>query len=158
VDIVGVANLNTFIKSIPPYWAPFLEQIKRRVGDFSTPEGQEFLASRSPVNFVEKIKKPLLIAQGANDPRVNQDESDQVVRSMKAKNIPVTYVVYPDEGHGFQRPENAMSFYAISEAFFAEHLGGQYEPIDDDFKGSSLKVPEGAQHVPGLSDALPMGK
>lgn len=155
VDIVGVANLNTFIKSIPPYWAPFLEQIKRRVGDFTTPEGQKFLASRSPVNFVQNIRKPLLIAQGANDPRVNQDESDQVVRGMKSKNIPVTYVLYPDEGHGFQRPENKMSFFAVSEAFLAEHLGGRYEPIDDDFKGSSVTVPEGASHVPGLKEALP---
>lgn len=155
VDIVGVANLNTFIKSIPPFWAPFLEQIKRRVGDFSTEEGQKFLASRSPVNFVDRIKKPLLIGQGANDPRVNQDESDQVVRAMKAKNIPVTYVLYPDEGHGFQRPANRMSFFAVSEAFLAEHLGGKYEPINDDFKGSSVQVPEGAAHIPGLAESVP---
>lgn len=157
VDIVGVANLNSFVKGIPAHWAPFLEQIKRRVGDFSTEEGQKFLASRSPVNFVQNVKRPLLIAQGANDPRVNKDESDQMVRAMKAKQIPVTYVLFPDEGHGFQRPANRMSFFAVSEAFLAEHLGGKYEPINDDMKGSTMAVPEGAQFVPGLSDSLPDG-
>lgn len=154
VDIVGVANLNTFMKTIPPYWAPFLEQMKRRVGDFTTEDGRKFLASRSPVTFTDKIKRPLIIAQGLNDPRVNHDESEQVVKGMQAKNIPVTYVLYTDEGHGFARPENRMSFYAVSEAFLAEHLGGKYEPIGDDFKNSSITVPTGAEHVPGLADSL----
>lgn len=154
VDIVGVANLNTFIKAIPPYWAPFLEQMKRRVGDFSTEDGQKFLASRSPVNFVQNVKKPLLIGQGSNDPRVNKNESDQMVKGMVEKKIPVTYVLYPDEGHGFQRPENRMSFFAVSEAFLAEHLGGKYEPLNNDLKGSTMQVPEGGQHIPGLSDVI----
>lgn len=154
VDIVGVANLNTFMKTIPPHWAPFIPQLKRRVGDMTTEEGQSFLASRSPTNFIQNIKKPLLIGQGLNDPRVNHDESQQMVDGMKSKNIPVTYVLFPDEGHGFARPENRMAFYAVSEAFLAEHLGGSYEPIGDDFKGSSIKVPEGKQHVPGLGDAV----
>lgn len=152
VDIVGVANLNTFMKTIPPHWAPFLPQLKRRVGDMSTEEGRSFLASRSPVNFIQNIKKPLLIGQGLNDPRVNHDESQQMVDGMQKKNIPVTYVLFPDEGHGFARPQNRMAFYAVSEAFLAQHLGGNYEPIGDDFKGSSVQVPAGKEHVPGLAD------
>ena len=77
---------------------------------------------------------------------------------LSAEEIPVTYVLYPDEGHGFQRPENRMSFYAVSEAFLSEHLGGKYEPFNNDLKGSSMKVPEGGQHIPGLSDAAPSSK
>ncbi|MBC7771036.1 MAG: S9 family peptidase [Pyrinomonadaceae bacterium] len=154
VDIVGVANLNTFMKTIPPYWAPFLEQMKRRVGDFSSDEGRSFLASRSPSEFVQNIKKPLLIGQGKNDPRVNHDESQQIVDKMKSKNIPVTYVLFPDEGHGFARPQNRMAFYAVSEAFLAQHLGGNYEPINDDFKGSSITVPDGKTLVPGLPETI----
>lgn len=154
VDIVGVSNLNTFMSTIPPYWVTFLDQLKLRVGDFTTEEGRAFLASRSPVNFVDRIKNPLLIAQGYNDPRVNHDESQQVVKAMQARNIPVTYVLYPDEGHGFARPENRMSFYAVAEAFLSEHLGGRFEPIGNDFEGSSITVPHGAEQVPGLKSAL----
>lgn len=154
VDIVGVANLNTFMKTTPRHWAPFLPQLKRRVGDYSTEEGKSFLESRSPTNFVQNIKKPLLIGQGKNDPRVNHDESQQMVNIMKSKNIPVTYVLFPDEGHGFARPQNNMAFYAVSEAFLAQHLGGNYEPINDDFKGSSIEVPDGKNLVPGLSEMV----
>ena len=96
----------------------------------------------------------MLIAQGGNDPRVKQVESDQIVEAMQAKNIPVTYVLYPDEGHGFARPENNLSFYAIAEAFLAEHLVGRCEPIGDDFENSSLQVLTGAEGVPGLQEAL----
>jgi dipeptidyl aminopeptidase/acylaminoacyl peptidase len=106
VDIVGPSNLITFMKNIPPYWMPMLPLLKERVGDVDTEEGRAFLAERSPLSKVEQIRKPLLIAQGANDPRVVQSESDQIVAAMKEKNIPVTYVLYPDEGHGFVRPEN----------------------------------------------------
>jgi len=153
VDIVGVANLNTFMGTIPPYWAPFLEQMKRRVGDYSTDDGKKFLASRSPVNFVQNITKPLLIGQGYNDPRVNHDEASQMVKAMKDRNIAVTYVLFPDEGHGFARPQNRLAFYAVSEAFLAEHLGGKFEPVNDAFNGSSIQIPEGKQFIPGLSEA-----
>jgi hypothetical protein len=85
---------------------------------------------------------------------VKQAESDQIVSLMKQKKIPVTYVLYPDEGHGFARPENRLSFNAVAEAFLAEHLGGRYEPVGDDFAGSSVTVPEGADGVPGLAEAL----
>jgi dipeptidyl aminopeptidase/acylaminoacyl peptidase len=154
VDIVGPSNLNTLLASIPPYWKSFFEDLARRVGDPRTEEGRALLKDRSPLWRAEQIRRPLLIAQGANDPRVKQAESDQIVGAMKAKNLPVTYVVYPDEGHGFARPENRTSFYAISEAFLSTCLGGRFEPVGNDFAGSSLTVPDGAQHVPGLADAL----
>jgi dienelactone hydrolase len=95
-----------------------------------------------------------LIGQGENDPRVTRKESDQLVEAMIRKGLPVTYVIYPDEGHGFARPENRMSFFAISDAFLAQCLDGQYEPIGQDFKGSSIEVRQGADHVPGLRKAL----
>jgi dipeptidyl aminopeptidase/acylaminoacyl peptidase len=153
-ELVGPSNLQTFLATIPPYWESSRPMWRRRLGDESTPEGIEFLKSRSPITKVDQIQRPLLIGQGANDPRVVKAESDQIVEAMKAKNIPVTYVNYPDEGHGFARPENRTSFYAITEAFFAQTLGGQFEPVGDDFKGSSLEVLEGAEHVPGLKEAL----
>jgi dipeptidyl aminopeptidase/acylaminoacyl peptidase len=154
VDIVGPSNLNTLLASIPPYWKSFFEEFASRVGDPRTAEGQKLLADRSPITHVSAIKKPLLIAQGANDPRVKQAESDQIVKAMKDKKLPVTYVLYPEEGHGFARPTNRTSFYAIAEGFLSECLGGRYEPIGNDFKGANLKVLEGADHVPGLTDAL----
>jgi dipeptidyl aminopeptidase/acylaminoacyl peptidase len=155
VDIVGPSNIVTLLKTIPPYWAPAIQLFKDRVGDHTTEEGRKFLESRSPLSRVEKIKKPLLIGQGANDPRVKQSESDQIVKAMTEKNIPVTYVLFPDEGHGFARPENRLAFYAITEAFLARHLGGRYEAIGDAFKGSTVTVPNGADDVPGLAGKAP---
>jgi len=154
VDIVGPSNLNTLLASIPPYWKSFFEEFTTRVGDPRTEEGKKLLAERSPLTRVAAIKKPLLIAQGANDPRVKQAEADQIVKAMKDKNLPVTYVLYPEEGHGFGRPTNRTSFYAIAEGFLSQCLGGRYEPIGNDFKGANLKVLEGAANVPGLADAL----
>lgn len=154
VDIVGMSNLETLLKTIPPYWAGIAAMFKARVGDVSSDEGRKLLHDRSPLHRVDAIKKPLLIGQGANDPRVKQAESDQIVAAMQAKSLPVTYVLYPDEGHGFQRPENKISFNAVTEAFLARCLGGPYQPIGDDLKGSSLDVKTGAEHVPGLAEAL----
>ncbi len=150
VDIVGPSNLDTLLSSIPPYWKAFYEEFASRVGDPRTEEGKALLHERSPLTHVAKIKKPLLIAQGANDPRVKQAESDQIVKAMKEKNIPVTYVLYPDEGHGFARPMNRTSFYAIAEGFLSQCLGGRYEPAGKDFEGSTHQVLEGAQYVSGL--------
>ncbi len=155
VDIVGVANLNTFIGTIPAYWKSFLDDLKVRVGDYTSEDGKKFLASRSPVNFVDRIRKPLLIGQGLNDPRVNHAEPEQIVQKMEAMKIPVTYVTYSDEGHGFARPQNRTSFYAVTEAFLAQHLGGRAQPVGDDFKGSSIAIPNGAELIPGLSEAMP---
>ena len=154
VDIVGPSNLETLLASIPPYWKSFYEELALRVGDPRTEAGRKLLAERSPLTRVQAIKKPLLIAQGANDPRVKQAEADQIVKAMKDKKLPVTYVLYPEEGHGFGRPTNRTSFYAIAEGFLSQCLGGRYEPVGNDFKGANLEVPEGAQHVPGLADAL----
>ncbi len=154
VDIVGPSNLATLIASIPPYWKAFLEDMTRRIGDPRTAEGQKLLGERSPLSYVERISKPLLIGQGANDPRVKQAESDQIVAEMKKKQLPVTYVLYPDEGHGFARPQNRLSFYAVAEGFLSKCLGGRYEPIGADFDGSSVQVLEGASVVPGLPEAL----
>jgi dipeptidyl aminopeptidase/acylaminoacyl peptidase len=152
VDIVGPSNLVTLLESVPPYWAPILSVFEQRMGEMKTPEGRKFLESRSPLFRAEKIQRPLLIGQGANDPRVNQAESDQIVKALKAKSIPVTYVLFPDEGHGFARPENRKAFNAVAEAFLAEHLGGRFEPVGADFAGSTIVVPEGAAGVPGLAE------
>lgn len=154
VDIVGPSNLVTLIESIPPYWQPQVELWATRVGDHRTEDGRVFLTERSPLTYVDRIQRPLLIGQGANDPRVKQTESDQIVQAMRDKNIPVTYVLFPDEGHGFARPENRLSFYAVAEAFLSKCLGGRYEPIEDDLKGSSITVPAGTEEVPGLTAAL----
>jgi len=150
VDIVGPSNLNTVLESVPPYWKPMLGMLRTRVGDNSTPEGRRLLAERSPLSRVDRIVRPLLIGQGANDPRVKQAESDQIVAAMTERGIPVTYLLYPDEGHGFARPENNLSFMAVAEAFLARCLGGRHEPVGDDFEGSSIQVKAGAEEVPGL--------
>ncbi len=154
VDIVGPSNLITLFETFPAYWASFMEQWYRRVGDPRTEEGKQLLLDRSPITHVDKISKPLLIGQGANDPRVVQAESDQIVEAMKAKNIPVTYVLFPDEGHGFARPENSKAFNAVAEGFLSECLGGRAEAIGGDFAGSSITVPAGADGVSGLAEAL----
>jgi dipeptidyl aminopeptidase/acylaminoacyl peptidase len=154
VDIVGPSNLNTLLSTVPPYWASFFEQLAKRMGDPRTEEGKQWLLERSPLTHADKISKPLLIGQGANDPRVKQDESDQIVKAMQAKDIPVTYVLFPDEGHGFARPENSKAFNAVAEGFLSQCLGGRAEPIGSDFAGSSISVPAGADGVPGLAEAL----
>jgi len=125
VDIVGPSSLKTLIETIPPYWAPMVAQFHRRVGDPATDE--EFLWSRSPLSRADKIAIPLLIAQGANDPRVKQAESEQIVDAMKAAGISYEYMLFPDEGHGFAKPENRMKFYAAAEKFLARYLGGRSE-------------------------------
>ena len=155
VDIVGPSNILTLLSTIPAYWAPAVQMFKDRVGDYTSEEGKKFLLERSPLTHVQKIKRPLLIAQGANDPRVKQAESDQIVKAMGERNIPVTYVLFPDEGHGFNRPANSLAFNAVTEAFLAKHLGGRYEPIGDAFTGSTITVPTGADGVPGLAGKLP---
>ena len=154
VDIVGPSNLITLLETIPPYWKPMIELFTMRVGDHRTEEGRALLKAHSPLTYVDRIVRPLLIAQGANDPRVKQAESDQIVTAMQARGIPVAYALYPDEGHGFARPQNNLSFAALAEAFLARCLGGRVQPIGDDLTGSSLTVPIGAEEVPGLVEAL----
>jgi dipeptidyl aminopeptidase/acylaminoacyl peptidase len=154
VDIVGPSNLVTLMQNPPPYWMPMMPIMKTRVGDFSTEEGRKFLESRSPLFFVDEIQRPLLIGQGQHDPRVKQAESDQIVDAMKAKGIPVTYLLFTDEGHGFKRPPNRFAFFAVAEAFLAEHLGGRYEQIGDAFRDAKMEVLSGVDGVPGLAGAL----
>jgi dipeptidyl aminopeptidase/acylaminoacyl peptidase len=125
VDIVGPSNLVTLLKSIPPYWSTMLTMFYKRVGNPETEE--EFLKSRSPLFKVDQIKIPILIGQGANDPRVKQAESEQIVEAMKKKGLPYEYILFPDEGHGFARPENRLKFFAAAEKFLAKYLGGRYE-------------------------------
>jgi dipeptidyl aminopeptidase/acylaminoacyl peptidase len=125
VDIVGPSNLKTLIETIPPYWAPLIAQYHRRVGDPAT--DADFLWSRSPLSRVHDIKIPLLIAQGANDPRVKQAESEQIVAALTEAGIDHEYLLFPDEGHGFAKPENRLRFYAAAEKFLARHLGGRSE-------------------------------
>jgi len=125
VDIVGPSNLVTLLKSIPPYWSTMLAMFNKRVGNPDTEE--DFLKSRSPLFKVDQIEIPILIAQGANDPRVKQAESEQIVEAMKKKGLAYEYILFPDEGHGFARPENRLKFYAAAETFLAKHLGGRHE-------------------------------
>jgi dipeptidyl aminopeptidase/acylaminoacyl peptidase len=153
VDIVGPSNLFTLLQTIPPYWEAGKKQFYQRMGDPTTEEGRALLKAASPLTYVDAIKRPLLIGQGANDPRVNERESNQIVEAMKAKNIPVTYILFPDEGHGFARPVNSIAFNAAAENFLSTCLGGRAEPIGDAIKGSSAKVVEGAKYVSGLEPA-----
>jgi dienelactone hydrolase len=125
VDIVGPSNLKTLLETIPPYWAPMIAQLYRRVGNPETDE--EFLWSRSPLSRAADIRTPLLIAQGANDPRVKQAESEQIVAALKDAGIDYEYMLFPDEGHGFAKPENRIKFYAAAERFLARYLGGRFE-------------------------------
>jgi dipeptidyl aminopeptidase/acylaminoacyl peptidase len=126
VDLVGPSNLVTLIQTIPPYWASFKAVIDKRLGKLG--KDDEFLRARSPLFRADSIRAPLMIVQGANDPRVKQAESDQIVAAMRKNGQTVKYIVFPDEGHGFARPENKLRFYAAAEPFFAEYLGGRVEP------------------------------
>ena len=123
VDIVGPSNLNTLLKTIPPYWSTILAAFHKRMGDT-----EAFLTSQSPLFRADQIRVPLLIGQGANDPRVNRAESDQMVAALRKRGKTVEYYVFPDEGHGFARPPNNKAFHAAAERFLSRHLGGRCEP------------------------------
>lgn len=137
VDVVGPSNLITLLKSFPAYWAPSKVIFEKRVGDYKKDE--EFLKARSPLFKASDIQRPLLIAQGANDPRVKQAESDQIVAAMRENNKQVEYLLFLDEGHGFARPENRLKFYAAMEKFLARHLGGSSEPASPEEDWEALK-------------------
>jgi dipeptidyl aminopeptidase/acylaminoacyl peptidase len=125
VDIVGPSNLKTLLETIPPYWKPMAASLYKRVGNPET--DAEFLWSRSPLSRARDIRIPLLIAQGANDPRVKQAESEQIVAALAEAGIDYEYLLFPDEGHGFAKPQNRLKFYAAAERFLAKHLGGRFE-------------------------------
>jgi hypothetical protein len=127
VDVVGPSNLITLLESIPPYWEAARKVFALRMGDSSTAEGKKQLMDASPLNSAEKIKTPLLVAQGANDPRVNRREAEQIVIALRDRGFNVEYILAPDEGHGFQRPINNMALFMAAEKFLAQHLGGRYQ-------------------------------
>jgi dipeptidyl aminopeptidase/acylaminoacyl peptidase len=129
VDVVGPSSLFTLLASFPPYWVPYIRIFKQRMGDPDKPSDREMLRSVSPLFSADRIRIPMLIAQGANDPRVTQLESEQIVAAIEKNGGSVTYVLYPDEGHGFVRPANIIDFMGRTEKFLAEHLGGRFEPI-----------------------------
>ncbi|MBZ6379679.1 hypothetical protein B5C34_15260 [Pacificimonas flava] len=151
VDIVGPSNLVTLIESFPDYWKPVLDgTFIKHIGDPADPAEREDMTARSPLTRADQIRVPLLIGQGGNDPRVTKIESDQIVEAMQQKELPVTYINYPDEGHGFQEPANRLSFFAAMEGFLGQCLGGRVQPIDDAFEGSSAEILAGAEFVEGL--------
>ena len=127
VAIVAPSNLKTLLDAIPPYWEAIRATFYRRMGDPNTPEGLAQMERQSPLTYADRIKTPLLVVQGANDPRVNKRESDQIVIALQKRNYPVEYLVAPDEGHGFARPVNNMAMVATAEKFLAKHLGGRYQ-------------------------------
>ncbi|MCU1230550.1 MAG: tolB [Acidobacteria bacterium] len=141
VDIVGPSNLKTLLASIPPYWKPIRANFNARMGNPDDPKDAELVKNASPLFKADQIKRPLLIGQGANDPRVNVAEAEQIVSAIEKNNGSVTYVLYPDEGHGFARPENNIDFNARAEAFLANCLGGRFEPLaGEKYPGSTAVV------------------
>jgi len=127
VCIVGPSNLFTLLESIPAYWESARAMFHKRMGNPATEEGKALLRERSPFFHADQIKSPLLVAQGDNDPRVKTAESNQIVYAMRQHGLPVEYINFPDEGHGFANPSNSMAFIAVMEAFLAKHLGGRYQ-------------------------------
>ncbi len=150
IPIVGISELVTLMENMPPYWEGMKDLMYSRYADPATEDGRAFLRSRSPLYRVDDIRKPMLIGHGANDVRCTLEQSDLIVAAMQEKSIPVTYVVFPDEGHGFHKPENNIAFHAIAEAFLARHLGGRVEPVGDDFEGSSHEIRAGANILDDL--------
>jgi dipeptidyl aminopeptidase/acylaminoacyl peptidase len=141
VDIVGPSNLKTLIASIPPYWKPIRSMFDSRMGNVDDPKDAELIRNASPLFKANQIRKPLLIGQGANDPRVNKAESEQIVDAIAKNKGSVTYVLYTDEGHGFARPENSIDFNARAESFLAQCLGGRFEPMQGErYPGSTAVV------------------
>ncbi len=127
VDIVGPSNLKTLLEAIPPYWEAGRRELYARMADPDTPEGQAWFAEHSPLTRAGDIKTPLLVVQGANDPRVNRREAEQIVVALRDRGLPVEYILAPDEGHGFARPVNNMAMYMAAERFFAKYLDGRYQ-------------------------------
>lgn len=139
VAIVAPSNLVTLLETIPPYWEAIRTTFYKRMGDPNTEEGKKQLIRQSPLTHADKIKTPLMVVQGANDPRVNKRESDQIVIALRDREYPVEYLVAPDEGHGFQRPVNNMAMIAAAEKFLAKHLGGRYQESMTDAVSTRLK-------------------
>jgi dipeptidyl aminopeptidase/acylaminoacyl peptidase len=154
VDLVGPSDLERLLATIPPYWAASRPLFLKALGSPDTEERRALLKERSPLYQAGRIKKPLLVAQGLNDPRVKKEQSDLIVETLKSKHIPVTYLLYNDEGHGFAKPESNISFVAITESFLGKCLGGRVAPVTaSDLKGASLDIPVGADAIEGYNPA-----
>src|SRR6185503_8596942 len=134
------SNLITLLETIPPYWESGRVIFYKRMGDPNTTEGKAQLLRQSPLTHAGKIKTPLLITQGANDPRVNKRESDQIVLALRERNYPVEYLLAPDEGHGYARPVNNMAVLAAAERFLSKHLGGRFQESMSPEVSERLKV------------------
>ncbi len=154
VDVGGPTNLATFGQTAAADSLPPIEELARRMGDWRTDDGKKLLSDRSPVMHAGGIKKPLLIAQGKDDPRVREAETGELVAALKARTVPVTYAVYADEGRAIARQPNRMSLRAVTEVFLSQCLGGRYQPLGEDLAGSSLTVPAGAEYIRGLRTIL----
>ena len=152
IDMFGPSDLSAFLESAPTYWGASDDVFKNRMGDHATEEGREFLRSRSPLYRVGEITKPLLIAQGGNDPRVARSESDRIVDAMKERGIPVIYLLFPTAGHGMGGSHALM---AVIEDFLKKHIGGEAEPITEDtFLGSSMRILDGVELITGAEAAV----
>jgi len=153
IDVVGPSNLVTFSESVPPSWRPFFGQYRLRIGDSTTEEGRRDLLARSPLVNAKAIVKPLLIVQGKNDPRVKERESNQIAEALAHTGVPVTYLVYDNEGHGFSHAENSRSFVAVMEIFLSQCIGGAHEPIGSALESSTIRAVIGGEHITGLAKA-----
>ncbi|MDJ0921681.1 MAG: S9 family peptidase [Henriciella sp.] len=155
VNIVGLSELIAFYDKMPAYWTDIRAEYVGRMGDPDTAEGRTQLLKGSPMRLVDQAKAPLLVGHGENDPRVDISQSEMIVEAWQQQGLPVTFVTYSDEGHGFRRKPNQVSFHAVAEAFFADCLGGRAEPFGSDLKGeTTMTVRAGADHIPGLPQAL----
>lgn len=143
VSLVGPSNLVTLLESIPPYWQPLRALWRERVGDYKSEQGRKLLLERSPISRVNDIARPLLLAHGANDPRVNRAESDRIAEALAEREVEVTYLLFPDEGHGLRTPANMLAFVACAEAFLSRHLGGRAEPMGDIVSEASVEMLRG---------------
>jgi dipeptidyl aminopeptidase/acylaminoacyl peptidase len=154
IDVSGPSNLLTFMQSIPPYWRTWFNLFRRRLADPNTPEGANWLAERSPTTHAERMVKPILIAQGMQDVRVRPRESEQIVRALCGRRVPVIYVTFADEGHFFVRQPNRIAFAAVLEFFLSSYLGGVSEPLSNAFSGSSIHIQTGYDIISGELSSL----
>jgi dipeptidyl aminopeptidase/acylaminoacyl peptidase len=143
IDLAGPTELEAFVDAVPPYWEAIRHDLYRAIGNPHTADGWSRLREASPLTHLAAVRRPVLMVHGAHDPRVRKAATDQMVQALKAANVPVSYVVYPDEGHVFRRAANRRSFFAVSECFLAHYLGGRLEPLSrEDWQDSSLQIVE----------------
>lgn len=154
-SFAGNASLSGMLETMPAWRRPWREDMYLRIGDPRTAEGQQRLRDRSPLSRIAQIRRPLLLVQGGHDPRVPRSDADAVAGNLRARRVPLTYLFYPDEGHGLSRPQNRLAFFAIAEQFLGDCLGGRIEPVGAAFGGANLQALDGAASVPGLSAFAP---